>query len=100
MTADGPNTSDSVYRRDVRVGMPEGLHARPSTLLSQAAARYDGSVRIHANEQTADAKSIFDLLALGLTEGTELTIEVEGDNASTMLDSLCEMFDSNFAEPG
>lgn len=99
MKASGPQSEMNLVRREVRVGLPEGLHARPSTLLSQAAARYSGQVRILANGDVADAKSIFDLLGLGLGEGSVLTVEVEGANASEMLDSLCSLFDSDFADP-
>lgn len=84
--------------REVTVGIPEGLHARPSTLLSQAAGRYSGSVKIHANGQTADAKSIFDLLALGLPCGTVVNVEVQGPDAEETLESLAAIFDTEIAD--
>lgn len=99
MKASENPTEAELASRDVAIGMPEGLHARPSTLLSQAAARYSGSVRIHANGQIADAKSIFDLLALGLPQGSVVTIEVEGPNATDTLNSIAAMFDTDFSEP-
>lgn len=89
---------EAVVRQEVVIGMPEGLHARPSTLLSKAAANYDGSVKILVDDRVADAKSILDLLSLGLAEGTQLTIEVAGNNAAEKLQSLCAMFETNFSE--
>lgn len=99
MKASSDASADSTCAsRDVTISMPEGLHARPSTLLSQKAAGYAGSVKIHSNGDTADAKSIFDLLAMGLPQGSVVTIEVEGPAAEETLDSLAAMFDDGFGD--
>ena len=43
-------------------------------------------IKLTAKGKTVDAKSILMIMSLGLTQGTELTISAEGDDAQAALD--------------
>lgn len=64
--------------------LPAGvaLHARPAAELVRAASQLPGSVTLAANGKRANAKSILEVLALGATGGTELTIEATGPDGA------------------
>ena len=59
-----------------------GLHARPASIcLYRKLTNISSKIKITAKGKTVDAKSILMIMSLGLTQGTELTISAEGDDA-------------------
>ena len=57
---------------------PVGLHARPAAVLVQTAGRYQARVRIVYGERRADARSIIQVLSLGVRQGSRITVTTEG----------------------
>lgn len=58
-----------------------GIHARPAGLLAKKAKSYaDTTVSISANGKTVNAGQLMKLMALGVKQGTEVTIACEGAN--------------------
>ncbi|MFZ5767155.1 MAG: HPr family phosphocarrier protein [Bacillota bacterium] len=75
----------------VRTGV--GLHARPAAMLVQEAARHSGcQVSIEHGGRKADAKSILQVLGLGVRDGEEVTIRVEGEAEEEVLAALVHLF--------
>ena len=79
-----------------------GLHARPASLIAQAAGRFAVDISLTPDGgQPADAKSILSLLMLGAPCGTELTLKVEGGDETLKADAIqtiSELFASKFDE--
>lgn len=77
-----------------------GLHARAAAQLVRLASKYKS--RIHLiradNAVIADAKSILSVLTLAAAKGTELKIEVNGDDEQTALQATLELFKTGFGE--
>jgi phosphotransferase system HPr (HPr) family protein len=88
-----PANSEVVHERTVR--LPEGvdLHARPAGALIRAAAQFPSAITLAAGGKTADAKSILQVLGLGATGGTEITVTTTGDGASDALDAIVELLE-------
>ncbi|MDD5056185.1 MAG: HPr family phosphocarrier protein [Candidatus Peribacteraceae bacterium] len=61
----------------VRIGLQDSLHIRPSGSFANIAGSYSGSVELRKGTQTADGKSVLEILSLGATLGTEVTLYVE-----------------------
>jgi len=81
------------------VGSPSGLHARPASLFSQAAARSGATVTIQKKDSAAiNAASILGLLTLGVQFGDEVTLTAEGDNADAALAELSQLIARNLDE--
>ena len=58
-----------------------GIHARPAGLLAKKAKSYaDTTVTITANGKTVNLGQLMKLMALGVKQGTEVTITCEGAN--------------------
>lgn len=83
--------------RTVVVTNETGLHARPAASLVQFVKNYPGEVTIIKDEKEANAKSIFNVMSLGIAEGTEIKLIVEGDDEEKFADELVE-FVENLAE--
>ena len=58
----------------------EGIHARPAGDFVKAAKGFASSVKITKGAKTVDAKKIFGLMGLGVKQGEEVTIDVEGED--------------------
>ena len=48
-----------------------GLHARPAGIFVKAASQFASKIQIRAKDQTINAKSIMNILSLGLETGSE-----------------------------
>ena len=69
-----------MVEKNVVVQNETGLHARPAASLVQFVKNFDGNVELVKDGKTANAKSIFNVMALGISKGTEITVRVDGNN--------------------
>ena len=75
--------------RKVTVASSVGLHARPATIFTQAAAKQPVKVTIaKAGGTPVDARSVLFVLGLDVRGGDEVVIAAEGDGADAALDEL------------
>ena len=75
-----------------------GLHARPASELVKAATAFVSNIKIISGEKIADAKSIINILSLGLKKDDEITLEVEGADESDAFNCIQEMFANGFGD--
>ena len=88
-------------QRTVVVGSTSGLHARPASLFVKAAARQPAVVRLRVGDRPpVDARSILAVLALRVKQGTEVTLEAEGEGAETALETMAALLARNLDEEG
>ena len=79
--------------RTAAIGSSVGLHARPASLFTQAAAEYDYDIVISLDDEEADAASILEVMTLGAKHGDEVTLSCEDDSAAAALDELAAMLE-------
>jgi phosphocarrier protein HPr len=84
--------------KDVLVMNKTGIHARPASAFVGAAGKFKSKITVKKGEKTANAKSIFNILALGIVTGSNITILAEGDDAAEAVDSLVKLVESKFGE--
>ncbi|OZG48795.1 HPr family phosphocarrier protein [Bombiscardovia coagulans] len=72
---------------------PVGIHARPASEFSQAAASSGCKVTIskEAGKPGVDASSILMVMSLGVAQGDTVELTVDGDNADQVADQLIEV---------
>jgi phosphocarrier protein len=92
-----------MYSRKTAIANPTGLHARPASDFIAAAGKFVSKIKISRvggdpEEDTANAKSIINLLSLGLAQGEEVEISAEGADENQAVDSLVTLIDSRFGE--
>ncbi|WP_433332152.1 HPr family phosphocarrier protein [Spirillospora sp. CA-294931] len=89
-----------MHQRKAIVGAVQGLHARPAQLFVQAAARQPVAVHIRVGDRPrVSASSILAVLTLGATQGTEVTLEAEGEGAEEALDELAALLTNGGPPP-
>ena len=81
----------------VKVEAEGGLHARPASMLVNKANSFHSKIRMIKGEKIAEAKSILNIMTLGVKKGEELTIEVDGADEQEAAEALKQLFASNFA---
>ena len=82
--------------RKVTIINPAGLHARPSLAVLQTVRNSKSKVEARTSCASADASDILQLLSLGATHGTELTLTATGPDAEEVLEALAVQFADGF----
>ncbi|MFT3961527.1 phosphoenolpyruvate--protein phosphotransferase [Propionivibrio sp.] len=77
-------------RLELVLDYPNGLHARPATRWVETARRHAGVLRVFKDGEHADAKSLSELLSLGITRGQKLVLAARGENAGNAVRDLAE----------
>ena len=75
-----------------------GLHARAAAKLVKLSAGFDSSIKLHSDEKEVDAKSIMGVLMLAATQGTELNMIVDGEDAELATENISVLFEDCFGE--
>ena len=60
---------------------PVGLHSRPASEVAQAAAKFESDIKITSGDKSGNLKSIINIIALGIKQGEDVTIEATGADA-------------------
>lgn len=75
-----------------------GLHARPANLFAQTAKKFASAITVTKGARQANAKSILNLLTLGATMGSEITVRATGQDELEAVKALQDLVESNFGE--
>lgn len=75
-----------------------GLHARPAMTFVDHASKFKSNITVTKGSQTVDGKSIMQLMMLAATEGTELLVKAEGQDAKQAIETLRELVENKFDE--
>lgn len=75
-----------------------GLHARAAAKLVNTASGFRSDVRLKHDSREANAKSIMGVMMLAASKGTELTLEVEGDDEEEAFEAIRELIAERFGE--
>lgn len=83
---------------DVVIVNKRGLHARAAAKFVGVARMFDAALTVERDGESADGRSIMDLLMLGAGPGTRLTLSAEGDDAQGLVEALRALIESGFDE--
>jgi len=75
-----------------------GLHARPAMSFVETACEFKSDVVVRRENQKVNGKSIMQMMMLAATKGTELVIEVVGEDAAETIKALIDLVDRGFNE--
>ena len=80
-----------MIREEVLINNKSGLHARPASQFVQAASKFKSDIFIDCNGEKINAKSILGVMAAGLTKGTKIFIEAEGQDEELATNALVDL---------
>jgi phosphocarrier protein HPr len=79
-----------MVQKTFKVIAETGIHARPATLLVQAAGKFDSEVNLEYKGKKVNLKSIMGVMSLGVGKDAEITISAEGSDEQDALNTLEE----------
>ena len=87
-----------IARRTTVVVNRQGWHARPSAMVVKTANAFKSDVMISINGQTANGKSMMEVIMLATPCGTVVEIEATGPDAAAAADAIERLIASGFGE--
>jgi phosphocarrier protein HPr len=82
----------------VTVTNQTGIHARPAALFISAAAKFKSEITVGKGAKRGNAKSLLNILSLGISKDSEITISAEGEDEKEAVAQLVELVGSKFGE--
>jgi len=75
-----------------------GLHARPAALFAQKASSFQSNITILKGERKANAKSIINIMGLGVKQGETILLKIDGPDAEEAASVLGNLVADKFGE--
>ncbi|MCE4048481.1 phosphocarrier protein HPr [Niallia taxi] len=79
-----------MVEKQFKVIADTGIHARPATLLVQAASKFDSEINLEFKEKKVNLKSIMGVMSLGIGQGADIKIIAEGSDETEAINGLEE----------
>ena len=77
-------------KRNFHITAETGIHARPATLLVQAASKYNADITLEYEGKSVNLKSIMGVMSLGVGANTDVTIAADGDNEKDAMEDVAK----------
>jgi phosphocarrier protein HPr len=87
-----------VIRTTIRVSNKLGVHARASAKLTKLAGSFASNVFMSRNGRRVNAKSIMGVMMLAAGLGSEVEVEVEGEDEQAAMTAISGLFENKFGE--
>ena len=84
--------------REVTIINKLGLHARAAAKFVTTASRFGADIKLMKGSREVNGKSIMGVMMLAASQGSQLQIHADGEDAEKALDSLEELIQARFGE--
>jgi phosphocarrier protein len=82
----------------VKITNENGLHARPAAHLVKIAGKYNSNIKIVKDGLEVNGKSIMGVMMLAAEPGSEILLQVEGEDEQEALEAIVDLVDKKFYE--
>ncbi|MDR2592617.1 MAG: HPr family phosphocarrier protein [Chitinispirillales bacterium] len=87
-----------MFEKDVTVVNKLGIHARPAGSIVRAASTFKSKVELVKDGNTADAKSIMNVMMLAASKGTVISVRADGEDEQEAVQAVISLFENKFNE--
>ena len=87
-----------MINKDIEIINKLGLHARAAAKLVALASKFTSEVHLRKNNQEVNAKSIMGVMMLAASQGTQLELQVSGEDEQEALNAIIELINDRFGE--
>ena len=77
---------------------PQGMHMRPAQVFVSEMGKFKSDVTILANGKPINAKSIMNLMASCIKQGSEIEIQCSGEQENEALQKALELVESGLGD--
>ncbi|MFH1957266.1 MAG: HPr family phosphocarrier protein [bacterium] len=81
-----------------KIMLAAGIHVRTALTIAKLVGRFKSNVFIKKGENEAGTDSSLGILALGIEEGDEIEIRIEGPDSAALADCFDKLVNDNFGE--
>lgn len=67
---------------------PVGFHARPAGQIAKDLKAFASAVTVFKGDKSADMKKLLKVMGLGIKQGDEITVKVEGEDEDKVAEQL------------
>ena len=96
--AEAPANAPGAVTRVMKIVNEKGLHARASAKFVQTVEKFDATVRVSRNGDSAGGDSIMGLMMLAAGIGTLITVTATGPEAQDVISALDTLVSTRFGE--
>ena len=75
-----------------------GLHARAAAKFVTLASSFASDVKVSRNGQEVNGKSIMGVMMLAASQGSDITLLIDGEDESEAVDKLAGLIEDRFGE--
>lgn len=83
---------------DVEIINKLGLHARAAAKLVKVASAFEANIDLEREGHKVNAKSIMGVMMLAASQGTTLTVGIEGSDEVEAMDAVLDLINNRFDE--
>lgn len=76
----------------------KGLHVRAATVLAKTASQFQSTVCVELRGEKANGKSVMNLLLLTASQGTSITVTINGSDAQNAMSAIQAVVEDGFGE--
>jgi len=77
--------------KSFKITTPEGIHARPATLLVSAVTPFESDVQLLCNDKSVNLKSIMGVMAQAIQAGAVIKISASGSDEQEVMNKVTEV---------
>ncbi|EOL42943.1 phosphocarrier protein HPr [Enterococcus quebecensis] len=77
-------------KKEFHIVAETGIHARPATLLVQTASKFNSDINLEYKGKSVNLKSIMGVMSLGVGQGSDVTISVDGVDEADALAAIVD----------
>ncbi|MDW7676432.1 MAG: HPr family phosphocarrier protein [Bacillota bacterium] len=75
-----------------------GIHARPAAVLVKVAMQFDSDIFIYRGGNEYDAKSIMNVMSMGVRKGQEIHLKIIGPDEREAFQAITTLIENDFKE--
>ena len=87
-----------MLRKEITIINKLGLHARAAAKLINTTSRFSSDIQLIKENREVDGKSIMAVMMLAASQGTQLTVQAQGDDAAQALEAIEALVLNRFDE--
>ncbi|MBE2218154.1 MAG: HPr family phosphocarrier protein [Ignavibacteria bacterium] len=87
-----------MIEKKVKIVNKAGMHTRPASAIVKIASKYRSDFYIVKNNFRINGKSIIGVMTLAAEQGSELTLELDGEDEEKASAELVKFFEDGFGE--
>jgi len=88
-----------LIRRDIEIVNKLGLHARAAAKFVTCASGFASQVQVVRDSRRVNGKSIMGVMMLAASQGSQITLEISGEDEAAACDALENLIATRFGEP-